>query len=1388
MVIRTFRSSSPWRWILCTAFVWLAGGTITAIDGYPTGAPLEACQDMVPSHGGSPQEDLNRLGVNITTSVLINTQGATLVQVWLEGTENNLFRGFFIQARQVGEDGPVGRFLRIPSGQVGVACGGDSDSAVTHSDASLKLGAAFVWRTSKKEDAKDLYFRATIVKSYDEYWTNLYSDILFPSVLTTPPGKGAGEGNATSTEGASTTTEPPLPTTSEAEAPQTTSDGATLEPVRTTEDNLTPTVPSNFSTTQPAPSTTGRAMATSAHESNFTTGFTGDYNASTTFSTTFLHSQNSTSEPDATTSDNSDGNNVTTTDSNVTSLINSTSFVTTTMSTTAAISTSQTPVNVTTDDISTTSNQTFDNVTSSTTTSLFTTAANITTTPSTYNYTTEFPFNVTTTTATPNVTMNFTYQATVSSSTTLHISDTTPDTTVSYTNQTTEASTETPNATLNYTYQTTTAGVTTANATLNYTYQTQESSTKAPNTSTTTITETPNATLNYTYQTTTIGITTLNTTANYTYLTTESNTTALNTATNSTLASSTVSATTLQTTMSDMVQTMSSRTTSLPTILVSTRHTTTASTTSETTESYTHGTTGESMGGGTTKYISTGRTTMPSLHTNATTLAPENSTTAGNTTVLPSNSTSSVVTTTPLSVRNTTTSTVDENSTQAMLNLTTIVRTDNFTYNDNVTSTPSLLTTSPVMSPIMTSPETTTATTQTTFVSTTRSASTTQSVPLATTVGSTGDPTLFTSEPTGLTNASSTSTLTNMTSPGDMNTTLNYNDSMNTNSSTHSFVNVTTATTAPASTLTIGTTLITNASSTTTSTSANESSLSTSPSLYPTLDSFTTNHQSLNTTIEMTQDPSNMSSETESSNSSIVNETITTSAPSTAGGSNATSFLSTNSTADAGTNTTATALPTFEQSAPASEESESTLATAALSTALRTTVDTTATQASFTEGANDVLLRFRITGRQFTDALTRSDSPEFVSLETEVVEVMNDVYEGNDDLRSIDVIRFLQGSVIPEVKLVFATSLDESSKLGVVDVLYNAVEQMGGQLGSFSVDSVAALDDSGQFTVVDVCYLLPCPVGVFCDPNPVDNRCYVTCEGNRNITYCYNGGECVEPTGDETIATCSCPENFNGERCETEIEVPTMRTPTNDGDSQTMLIIILASVCGVLGVLFVILFGVLIYWCKSLNKSQHIMENSEEIAKWRNRRRRGTYSSDGESGGEPRMAETVVGTSYTTVNEAKPPRSFIVIPDDNSSGSMFYITDSDSDSEHLIRPKLIEGGASFPFYDNFNGSIPDLLTSAADYEMDVMQRMSNQPLTDSVRRRSVSFSDIQQVITDDNRIGWENFTFGNNTKDGENNNFQVRWDFKVEDSGDGTDEAAIDGGDDGDDDADETAA
>lgn len=172
------------------------------------------------------------------------------------------------------------------------------------------------------------------------------------------------------------------------------------------------------------------------------------------------------------------------------------------------------------------------------------------------------------------------------------------------------------------------------------------------------------------------------------------------------------------------------------------------------------------------------------------------------------------------------------------------------------------------------------------------------------------------------------------------------------------------------------------------------------------------------------------------------------------------------------------------------------------------------------------------------------------------------------------------------------------------------------------------------------------------------------------------------------------------------------------------------------------------------------------MAKWQDRSRRARAQRDAESSGDETAdgQSGVAGTSYIRHEpDARLQHNLVAIQDDidTSSGSNFYLTDSDSDSG-VFRPKIIEGGVSFPFFDG-SGSIPDLLASAADYEMDVMNRMSsNKPLSNSMRGRSVSFSDIQQVISDDDRIGFENFSFGNEAVNpNANNNFQMRWDFQV---------------------------
>lgn len=71
MVIRTLISGPPVRWdgtIVGLLLILL----VIPITGYPTGAPLEACGDMIPAHALPPQDNTNLLGITMTTSVMMN--------------------------------------------------------------------------------------------------------------------------------------------------------------------------------------------------------------------------------------------------------------------------------------------------------------------------------------------------------------------------------------------------------------------------------------------------------------------------------------------------------------------------------------------------------------------------------------------------------------------------------------------------------------------------------------------------------------------------------------------------------------------------------------------------------------------------------------------------------------------------------------------------------------------------------------------------------------------------------------------------------------------------------------------------------------------------------------------------------------------------------------------------------------------------------------------------------------------------------------------------------------------------------------------------------------------------------------------------------------------
>lgn len=90
--------------------------------GYSTGAPNEACVDMVPQHHIEAQPSAAPYSIQTTKSKL---KGGESVDITLKGNSpSDTIKGFMVQARV--DNKPVGQFIVSPSNQFGQAVSCDN--------------------------------------------------------------------------------------------------------------------------------------------------------------------------------------------------------------------------------------------------------------------------------------------------------------------------------------------------------------------------------------------------------------------------------------------------------------------------------------------------------------------------------------------------------------------------------------------------------------------------------------------------------------------------------------------------------------------------------------------------------------------------------------------------------------------------------------------------------------------------------------------------------------------------------------------------------------------------------------------------------------------------------------------------------------------------------------------------------------------------------------------------------------------------------------------------------------------------------------------------------------------------------------------------------------
>ncbi|KAG8231905.1 hypothetical protein J437_LFUL011374, partial [Ladona fulva] len=146
-----------WYLVALSAFVTLS---LT----YSTGAPPEACDDMIPQHHAEIQKSSTfPYGIKLSKNKI---SSGNKVEVTIFGKNGENFRGFFVQGR-VGNK-RFGQFDPAPNSKL-VDCKGGIKDAITHSDSDLKDSVTVTWNSPKRLSER-VVFWATVAANGSTYW------------------------------------------------------------------------------------------------------------------------------------------------------------------------------------------------------------------------------------------------------------------------------------------------------------------------------------------------------------------------------------------------------------------------------------------------------------------------------------------------------------------------------------------------------------------------------------------------------------------------------------------------------------------------------------------------------------------------------------------------------------------------------------------------------------------------------------------------------------------------------------------------------------------------------------------------------------------------------------------------------------------------------------------------------------------------------------------------------------------------------------------------------------------------------------------------------------------------------------------------------------------
>ncbi|CAF1364790.1 unnamed protein product [Rotaria sordida] len=143
---------------------------------YPTGAPLTACASMSPQHNVASQECSSKYTLNVDKSqYYINDT----VRITIRGSTNNdTFRGVLIIAKTKTNEAIIGTWSVAGLDIKTVACGGKSDTGVTHNSRTDKSSIEAIWYPPSNITDNFTVIKATIVTTYAQIYVGCFSTTL----------------------------------------------------------------------------------------------------------------------------------------------------------------------------------------------------------------------------------------------------------------------------------------------------------------------------------------------------------------------------------------------------------------------------------------------------------------------------------------------------------------------------------------------------------------------------------------------------------------------------------------------------------------------------------------------------------------------------------------------------------------------------------------------------------------------------------------------------------------------------------------------------------------------------------------------------------------------------------------------------------------------------------------------------------------------------------------------------------------------------------------------------------------------------------------------------------------------------------------------------------